>query len=119
MAIPFAAGTKSVGVFASAVALALAVSSVSALAQPAEQSPAAGAVDGEALTMDKCSSCHGYSRVLAYKRTRAGWSDTVDLMKEKGLELSDAETKTIVDYLAAKLPPEAEAGAAPAASPAP
>jgi cytochrome c553 len=94
------------------IGLVAGLATVSAFAQTGEASlPAGPAKD---LTIAKCSTCHGFGRVAMYQRTRAQWAATVDLMKDKGLEASDAEIKEIVDYLATALPPAPEQDAAPA-----
>lgn len=99
------------------LAMALALSAATALAEPLNTSPPPN--DGEALTIAKCSTCHGFGRVLMYKRTRAQWLGTVDLMKEKGFEASDSEVQAIVDYLTTALPPDVEEDVTPAPSAAP
>ena len=68
---------------------------------------------GKKLLEDKCTLCHDISLVTEKRASKEGWAETVQMMKLSGAELNDAETTTLVDYLAANLGP---AGAAPAAA---
>lgn len=56
--------------------------------------------EGEALVSDKCSQCHSIDRVDTAVKDRAGWESTVSRMEKNGLELTDAERTTIIDWLA-------------------
>jgi len=59
-------------------------------------------VDGEALTNEKCSQCHGLGRVdrARERKGREGWERTVDRMisKRPGL-LNDEQRDAVVDFL--------------------
>ncbi len=55
----------------------------------------------EELTKEKCGgSCHGFDRVEPVKKGRSAWADTVERMEGYGLDLTDGERDSIVDYLA-------------------
>ena len=64
--------------------------------------------DGKDVTEKACTACHGIEPIVAIKDDRQGWSDTVDDMVAKGAEISDADKKKIVDYLAKAFPKEAK-----------
>lgn len=55
-----------------------------------------------ALVESKCSGCHTLDRVWAASYDAAGWESTVRRMEANGLQLSDEERTTIVEYLAAQ-----------------
>ncbi|HOP40404.1 MAG TPA: hypothetical protein PLI53_05125 [Geobacteraceae bacterium] len=82
-----------------AVAISVAVAVTSFAAQ---QTPA---VDGDKLLEQRCSVCHSSARAKKAQKTRAEWEKTVARMVGKGANLSEAEKKTLVDYLAATYKP--------------
>lgn len=55
---------------------------------------------GETLFENNCGKCHKIDRPKAKKKTRAEWETTVLRMKKNGAEITDAEAKLIIDYLA-------------------
>ena len=57
-------------------------------------------VDGAKLLDERCSVCHKADRPKAAKKSMADWDKTVTKMMGKGAKLSDAEKKTLVEYLA-------------------
>jgi competence protein ComEA len=61
---------------------------------------------GRELAAKTCSQCHEPDRILAQHQDREGWAATVNKMVSLGLQASDADIKTIVDYLATVLPAE-------------
>jgi len=70
-----------------------------AAAAPA-QAQQAGDPNAKALFESKCSMCHGIDRPLGKNKDRDGWTKTVTRMqKVNGCDITDAEAKTIVDYL--------------------
>ena len=72
-----------------------------AAAAPA-QAQQAGDPDAKALFESKCSMCHGIDRPLGKNKDRDGWTKTVVRMqKVNGCNITDAEAKTIVEYLVA------------------
>jgi cytochrome c5 len=71
---------------------------------PASAAPAqaqqAGDPNAKALFESKCSMCHGIDRPLGKNKDRDGWTKTVTRMqKVNGCNITDAEAKTIIDYL--------------------
>lgn len=73
--------------------------------------------DGKKIITAKCQLCHTLERVVTSHRTKDDWESVINLMVEQGAALSDDETKTVIDYLAANYPPkDASAPAAGAAS---
>ena len=67
---------------------------------PAPASTASADAKATALVKQKCTECHGMDNIT--KRggaTRAGWTKVVNEMIDHGLEVSAAETKTIVAWL--------------------
>jgi mono/diheme cytochrome c family protein len=69
-----------------------------------EMTPGGGegpaAVGGVELLEGRCARCHGLDLVRAASKTQAEWEATVERMRDKGAELTDAEAQTLVDYLA-------------------
>lgn len=77
---------------------------------PAQEQPAAeqndaegtASADGEALVSEKCSQCHSIDRVDKAVKDEAGWQATVDRMVQNGMEATDAERATMVEWLTAR-----------------
>ncbi len=67
-----------------------------------EQAPAA--LDGQALTEDRCTACHDLKRVESAKKTREEWEANVKRMVDQGAELDEAEQQAVIDYLAETYP---------------
>lgn len=63
---------------------------------------AQGLPDGEGRDTYEtvCGACHGADIVIGSQGTRARWEETVDSMKNRGASGSEADFKTVVDYLA-------------------
>jgi quercetin dioxygenase-like cupin family protein len=101
----------------SVIILAGAVTSAPASAVPAPQAKKWADQmpdgDGKKIIAAKCQLCHTLERVVTSHRTKDDWQSVIDLMVEQGAALSDDETKTVVDYLAANYSPKD--AAAPAA----
>jgi competence protein ComEA len=51
------------------------------------------------LVQKTCASCHEIEAVIASRRTRVGWQQTVDDMVARGAEGSDEELAKITEYL--------------------
>ena len=61
---------------------------------------AAGRSDAKALFEARCSLCHDISRPLSKSKSGDAWRQTVTRMKGYAAErISDAEAKTIIEYL--------------------
>ena len=56
---------------------------------------------GKKLVEDTCGGCHGVDAVMSQKASREGWESIVGDMVSRGASGSDADIKTIIDYLAA------------------
>jgi len=57
-------------------------------------------LSGAELLQDRCARCHGLDIVEAENQSQAEWEATVEQMRQKGTTLTDAEAKTLVEYLA-------------------
>ena len=60
--------------------------------------------EGRALTADRCTVCHGLSKVTTAGRSAEAWQATVDDMIRLGAEVSPDEAAAIVAYLAQTFP---------------
>ena len=54
---------------------------------------------GKALVAKTCTRCHGLEMFAAGRKTGREWSLILDKMVEEGLDASDADTGTILNYL--------------------
>lgn len=50
-----------------------------------------------------CTTCHGAEITTSVQQTAQAWRDTLDLMKSYGATATDAEWKTVADYIVANL----------------
>jgi hypothetical protein len=57
------------------------------------------------LVSRKCSTCHDLGMVTGAARSREGWDGTIDDMVSYGMNITLAERRLVVDYLATYLPP--------------
>lgn len=64
------------------------------------QAAPAGDADGKKLLEERCTVCHDLDLVSGEKMDKDGWQMVVSSMKDKGADLSDKDTTTLVDYLA-------------------
>lgn len=103
-----------------ALVLGLALRPVPASASPvpqakkwADQMPDG---DGKTLIVAKCQLCHTLERVVTSHRTKDDWQAVISLMVEQGADLTDDQSKTVVDYLATNYPPKGAAAPAGAAA---
>jgi competence protein ComEA len=60
---------------------------------------------GRDILEGPCSECHGSEEVQGRAWTAERWRAVVGQMVNKGANLSDEETKTLIDYLVANFPP--------------
>jgi outer membrane protein assembly factor BamB len=60
---------------------------------------------GKALVTRVCCKCHGVATFASKRMSRGEWQVEVDDMIARGAEVSKAEARRIVDYLAAHLGP--------------
>jgi len=56
--------------------------------------------EGEALLQERCTACHGLSRVTREQKTRDEWEQTVTRMVGKGAQLNADEQAALIEYLA-------------------
>ncbi len=56
--------------------------------------------DGATLLQDRCTGCHGLSKIEGQQKTQAEWEQTVTRMVEKGATLNADEQAILVAYLA-------------------
>jgi ferredoxin-NADP reductase len=73
-----------------------------------EQTPVAIDMNQAADLMQKrCSKCHNLDRVVGARKDAQGWIATVDRMRVlPGADISEADEKTIVSYLASQTMPK-------------
>ena len=55
--------------------------------------------DPKALFESTCSQCHSLEVPRGERLTRDGWTSILSRMKSNGCVISDADAKTIIDYL--------------------
>lgn len=67
-----------------------------------EEAPAA--LDGQALTQERCTGCHDLGRVESATKAADEWKATVERMVSKGAELNQAEQEAVIAYLAEAYP---------------
>jgi cytochrome c5 len=56
--------------------------------------------EGRELVQVKCTTCHTLEVALVPQRSAAGWAEMVELMVGHGMVASDAERRSMQDYLA-------------------
>src|SRR5689334_3043883 len=54
---------------------------------------------GKDTTLKACGGCHGADVILSMKQSRSAWAGTIDQMFNNGLNLSDAEYDSVLNYL--------------------
>ncbi len=62
---------------------------------------------GKDAVVRVCTACHGTAQLTAIKRDREHWQRVVDRMRAMGAKGSEAEFRTVVDYLAANFATDA------------
>jgi hypothetical protein len=58
------------------------------------------ALDGAALVQERCTRCHGLSRIQAASKTKDEWTNTVNRMIGHGAKLNAEEKMAVINYLA-------------------
>jgi len=81
--------------FALAAAMAGGCASSSSGAGAANVSP----TDGAALVSALCTQCHPPDRVASAHKDRNGWTATIARMEAHGLQVTDQQRQSIIDYL--------------------
>ncbi|MSO57213.1 MAG: hypothetical protein EXQ55_09895 [Acidobacteria bacterium] len=76
---------------------------------------------GKEILETKCSVCHAPEQATTFGRSVQEWNEVVATMVSLGAEVSDEETKVLVDYLAKNWPakPATPPGDKPADNPEP
>jgi cytochrome c5 len=59
----------------------------------------AGATPAQ-IVSTRCTRCHPLDRIKAAGHGAAAWKVTIDRMRGKGAQLSDAEEQQVIDFLA-------------------
>jgi|GEM_PF-4500544 len=62
--------------------------------------------EGARLVQTKCLRCHWNAPIGDVRRDRNGWENTVRRMERHGLEVSDEERETLIEWLASERGPE-------------
>jgi hypothetical protein len=78
---------------------------------PAAATPAPPPGPGLAIINAKCSVCHTTASVFSQHRTPDDWAATVQLMVDRGADLSPDETNVVIGYLAENFPAETKPAA--------
>jgi hypothetical protein len=73
-------------------------------AVPEGEGEAPAALDGKALTEERCTKCHDLTRVESAEKASEEWQATVERMVGLGAELDEAEQQAVIDYLAETYP---------------
>jgi mono/diheme cytochrome c family protein len=79
--------------------------------QPAAAMPAPPPGPGLAIINEKCSVCHTTASVFSQHRSPDDWAATVQLMVDRGADLSPDETNVVIGYLAENFPAAAKPAA--------
>jgi competence protein ComEA len=58
---------------------------------------------GKQLVLETCTQCHEESRFAAKRMSAADWSQLIVSMQANGLQISDAEFATVLNYFATNL----------------
>jgi cytochrome c5 len=64
--------------------------------------------EGKQLTEQVCSACHGIETAVGPRHDKTGWQKVVDDMAARGADGTDAQLKTIVEYLTKYFGPNAK-----------
>ena len=67
---------------------------------PAAKAQELPAGKGKDVVENVCSACHGVDLFSSMRLRKGDWQDVVNSMKTRGADGTDADFKTIVDYLA-------------------
>jgi cytochrome c5 len=61
--------------------------------------------DGKKIIEEKCVICHDVMPITEKRASKDDWAETIQRMKLSGADLDDAQTNTLVEYLAMNLGP--------------
>ncbi|HVY91938.1 MAG TPA: helix-hairpin-helix domain-containing protein [Bryobacteraceae bacterium] len=62
---------------------------------------------GKDTTLRACGTCHEPERAASLHQDKAGWDATMSAMVGRGMQLSDADYTTVLDYLSKAFPAQA------------
>jgi competence protein ComEA len=62
---------------------------------------------GKDAAIKACSTCHEPERAASLRQDRAGWDATMSSMVGRGMQLSDTDYTTVLDYLTKAFPAQA------------
>lgn len=62
---------------------------------------------GRDVTLKICGACHEPERAASLHQDKDGWDATISGMAARGMEIGDADYKTVLDYLSKAFPAEA------------
>lgn len=97
-----------------AAVFALAAAGVSTPSVHAQE-PALPDGPGKEVVVRVCSGCHDMGTTVSARGTEKDWQEVVELMVERGAQVTPEEAKAVVTYLAAHFGPKLLAShAAPA-----
>jgi quinoprotein glucose dehydrogenase len=68
---------------------------------------------GKSEMVATCSNCHALPTVTSMRLSKDAWTDVVNTMVTRGLQISDPNKTLIVNYLAASLAPDANTPSSP------
>ncbi|MDR3686484.1 MAG: hypothetical protein P4L93_05985 [Coriobacteriia bacterium] len=90
-----------VALTATLLPLALAAALAGGCASGSSASAAASVppTDGAGLVSVLCTQCHPPERVASAHKDRNGWSATIARMEAHGLQVTDQQRQSIIDYL--------------------
>jgi mono/diheme cytochrome c family protein len=54
---------------------------------------------GSDIVAHSCANCHALTQVVQVRKNRSDWETTIQTMHNYGLQLSDEDTQTALDYL--------------------
>ena len=64
--------------------------------------------EGKQAVVQVCSACHGIETAVGGRHDKTGWQKVVDDMAARGADATDAQLKTIVEYLTKYFGPNAK-----------
>jgi outer membrane protein assembly factor BamB len=88
------------------------------LDQSASSAPALSAADlpdtpGKTQTITACSNCHALATVTSMRLSKDAWTDVMNTMVTRGMQVNDSDKALILNYLAANLTPAGNATPSP------
>ena len=102
--VPVGLGLTFLALLLSILAVACGSVGEEATATIDSESDEGAALDGQALTEERCSVCHGLDRIESAKKTPEEWRANVERMVDQGAELNGAEQEAVIEYLSETYP---------------